>query len=197
MGSINIKSKPIIIVTGTAGVGKTTISRLVSEALKIDHRLGTGFIREILRTVLNKNENAEIFSFTFRPINKTPLLDHYVSQAKYLTIPVLACINRARNEGTSLIIEGSNILPSLISPELVDLFIVLKIASATKHRDFLIGSTHKYRKLAEHDFRNIRKIQNFVIDVAKETSTSNLLIIENSDINISLQLIKQAVGFDS
>ena len=42
-------TKKIILIGGVAGTGKTSIARKICNDYNIDHRLGTGFIREIVK----------------------------------------------------------------------------------------------------------------------------------------------------
>ena len=44
----------IILIGGASGTGKSTISKELSERLNIIHRIGTGFIREIVRQFIDK-----------------------------------------------------------------------------------------------------------------------------------------------
>lgn len=172
--------KPVIIIGGTAGVGKTALSKKLSKRYDFDHRIGTGFIREILRSVISTKDNIDLHSFTFRPANLEDLFQHYHTQCQIITNPTIACINRAKREGTSLIIEGSNIIPSLISPKIVDLFLILKIADEKDHRTFLSGESHKYRKVTDNDFKNIRLIQEYILKDAVKFKEPQLIIAENS-----------------
>jgi len=51
--------KPIILIGGTAGTGKSTLARELSSRLKIDHRLGTGFMREVLRSETSQAKDPD------------------------------------------------------------------------------------------------------------------------------------------
>ena len=44
----------IILIGGTAGTGKSTIARAIATKANINHVIGTGFIREILKKELNE-----------------------------------------------------------------------------------------------------------------------------------------------
>lgn len=109
--------KPIILIGGTSGTGKTTLARKLCSSLDIDHRLGSGFIREIVKT---HSSYSHLNTFTFRSDDPVKSL---VAQAITLQPFVLACIERARNEGTSLIIEGTHLIPDLYSQDIYDVFL--------------------------------------------------------------------------
>src|SRR5437660_11061502 len=103
-------AKPIILIGGTAGTGKTTLASQLSWRLGLDHRIGTGFIREIVKAQHRKEDCPELHGFTFRaeqPIAKI------VAQAKRLQPAIMACVERAMRQGTSLVIDVSQPLPVL------------------------------------------------------------------------------------
>ena len=55
--------KPVILIGGVSGVGKTTVGNLVAQKMNLDHHLGAGWIRECLRAVLNNKEYPELFNY--------------------------------------------------------------------------------------------------------------------------------------
>lgn len=103
-------TKPIILLGGTTGAGKTTLARQLCHEFGIDHRLSTGFIREILRDQTLPEKCPLLFEYTFKA--KKPV-ETLVRQAEILERPLRVCIERARNESTSLILEGNHIIPKL------------------------------------------------------------------------------------
>lgn len=101
-------TKPIILIGSSAGVGKTTLARQLCHELGINHRLSTGFIREILRDQISPEQCPLLFEYTFKASKP---VDTLVRQAEILERPLRVCIERARYEGTSLILEGNLSLP--------------------------------------------------------------------------------------
>ena len=152
-------TKPIILIGGSAGTGKTTLASELSWQLGLDHRLGTGFIREIVKSQHHKEDCLELHAFTFR--SERPIVN-IVAQAKRLKPAVIACIERAKHEGTSLLIEGTHLLPSLYHDAPVDLFVVLAAPAAEEHRRRLNGPSHLYRQTTESDLANVRLIDEYL-----------------------------------
>ncbi|MBI3246001.1 MAG: hypothetical protein HYZ50_05800 [Deltaproteobacteria bacterium] len=150
--------KPIILVGGTAGTGKSTLARELGFSLQIDHRLGTGFIREVLRSETTPAKDPELFSFTFRSDNPIKTL---VAQAQRVRPAILSCIQRARNEGTSLIIEGNHLLPELYYEVSADLYCILSAPALDEHLRRLHGPSHLKRTLTADDFRNAVMINEY------------------------------------
>lgn len=151
--------KPIILIGGTAGTGKTTLASELSWRLGLDHRIGTGFIREIVKTQHRKEDCLELHGFTFR--SEQPVAN-IVAQARRLKPAIIACIERARREGTSLLVEGTHLLPSLYHDVAADLFVVLEAPDFQEHKRRLRGPSHLHRQTTEADFANVRLIDQFL-----------------------------------
>lgn len=168
--------KPIILVGGTAGTGKSTLARELSSRLGIDHRLGTGFIREVLRSETSQAKDPDLFTFTFRSDNPIKTL---IAQARRLQPAILSCIRRARNEGTSLIIEGNHLLPELYSDVNVDLYLVLSAPQLEEHLRRLRGPSHLKRNITAADFRNAVMINEYFRTEAQKRQLPFLLYEDN------------------
>jgi 2-phosphoglycerate kinase len=151
--------KPIVLIGGTAGTGKSTLGRKLCCEMGIDHRLGTGFIREIAKNYHSPTAAPDLYSFTFRA--RRPV-DHLIAQARILKPAIDACIARARNEGTSLLIEGNHLIPDLYRDAAVDLYVVLSVPDADEHRTRLHGQSHTRRRVSEDDFANVRRIDQYL-----------------------------------
>lgn len=158
-GKFVSSTKPIILIGGTAGTGKTTLASELSWRLGLDHRIGTGFIREIVKSQHRKEDCLELHGFTFRA--EQPVAN-IVAQAKRMRPAVIACIERARREGTSLLVEGTHLLPLLYHDVMVDLFVVLAAPEFEEHRRRLHGPSHLHRQTTESDFVNIRQIDQYL-----------------------------------
>jgi 2-phosphoglycerate kinase len=151
--------KPVILIGGTAGTGKSRLAHELCSRLAIDHRIGTGFIREIVKSQYSAAACPELHSFTFR--SERPI-DNLVAQARRLHAAVTACIDRARDEGTSLVIEGNHLIPELYCEARVDLFIVLSAPAPEEHLRRLRGPSHLKRLTTAADFDNVRRIDEWL-----------------------------------
>jgi 2-phosphoglycerate kinase len=152
-------SKPIILIGGTAGTGKTTLARELSWRLRLDHRIGTGFIREIVKSQHRREDCLELHGFTFG--SEQPIAN-IVAQAQRLRSAIISCIERARREGTSLLVEGTHLLPSLYHNVSVDLFMVLAAPEFEEHKRRLHGPSHLHRQTTDADFANVRLIDEYL-----------------------------------
>jgi 2-phosphoglycerate kinase len=152
-------AKPIVLIGGTAGTGKSTLAQELTWEMRFDHRLGTGFIREVVKSYHSAATAPELYTFTFRAQDP---IEHLVAQAQILKPAIDACIARARNEGTSLVIEGNHLIPELFQDAPVDLFVVLAAPPTGEHRARLHGQSHNKRRLTEADIANVRRIDDYL-----------------------------------
>jgi len=177
-------NKDIILIGGTAGVGKTTLAREICYHLSIDHRLGTGFIREIIRSQTDQKSDPYLFNYTFG--TEDPI-KNYKKQCDSLYSSITACIKRARLEGTSLIIEGNHLLPSLYKDQ-ADKFIILDSQDFNEHRNRIVGKSHLNREISDYDFSKVRKIQDYIISDANKNGIS--IINYKNNIEEIINMIK-------
>lgn len=156
--------KPVILIGGVAGTGKTTLSNLLLQELNIDHKIGLGWIRATLCTLLGKEKYPELYDYSFKTSDTGNLKSYYIfNQTVYHKQAIEACINRAHREGTSLIIEGVNLVPGIIDTKYVSNYFWLKMSpDVNVHKNLLTGETHKNRTISQWDLMAIRRIGQFI-----------------------------------
>jgi 2-phosphoglycerate kinase len=169
-------AKPIVLIGGTAGTGKSTLARKWAWEMRFDHRLGTGFLREVAKSYISVETAPDLYSFTFRAENP---IEHLIAQARVLKPAIDACIARARNEGTSLVIEGNHLIPALYRDAPVDLYIVLSAPRAPEHQARLHGESHSRRRLSEADFANVRLLDDYLCEEAVRYGVPLVLYTDN------------------
>ena len=76
---------------------------------KIIHKLGSGFVREMAKSFISKKKNKHLYSHSFETNLKYPI-KNLLLQSKPLKGMFQNAINRANKEGTSIIIEGVNMI---------------------------------------------------------------------------------------
>jgi 2-phosphoglycerate kinase len=146
-------AKPIILICGPSGAGKSTLARELEGALKLDHRLGVGFVREVVRTETDTKRDPALFLYSFGGDDPIATLR---SQAERLKPAVSACIERAYDEGTSLVVEGTHLLPELYHdhPHVTG-FVVLQAPHDEEHRRRIMGPSHARRQLSHQTLTQI------------------------------------------
>src|SRR3954471_20811865 len=167
--------KPIVLIGGASGAGKTTLAGRIKCELGLDHFLGTGFVRAIVQAETTVERDPSLFSMTFQAQDP---VDHIVTQAKRLSPAVLRCIDRARAEGTSIVIEGTHLIPALYHDAGADLYLVLRAPPVAAHADWVRGATHTNRLIGDADMVNIRRIDDYL---TAEAAAHGVTVVEPSD----------------
>jgi 2-phosphoglycerate kinase len=135
----------VVLIGGPSGAGKSTLARQLDCHLGFDHRLGVGFIREVVRSQTDQSQDPLLFLYSFAGPDPTATL---IQQAARLQPAVHACIERAHREGTSLVLEGTQLLPGLYHDHPhVTQFLVLEAPAGQEHQRRLLGPTHAKRQL--------------------------------------------------
>ena len=183
-------NKFIILIGGTAGVGKTTLAQTLSYYLGLDHHIGTGFIREVVRKEINRKQFPELFSYTFRPKEGTPY-DNLFTQATILKKHIEACIDRGAREGTSIIVEGNHLIPGVIDNSKTDYFAILAVPSKQELKKRLQGTTHKKRIVTKSDVDAAWIIQRQLIKIAKQKNIPTLDAYKENCASKIIQILRK------
>jgi 2-phosphoglycerate kinase len=181
----------IILLGGAAGTSKTTLSKMLVHELDIAHRLGSGFIREIAKGFVGREENPFLYNYSFKPHIEISPFENLHKQSDVLTPSMELCIKRGFNEGTSLIIEGVNVIPGLISKKYVSLSAVLAVKDFDQHYEMITGKTHFKRSISSEDFKKVRSIQDEFVKRA-EINGWDVIYIDES-IEATIQKIKDKI----
>ncbi len=111
-----------ILIGGSTGVGKTSLAVEVARRLEISHVIGTDSIRQIMRLMFSADLMPEIHCSTYDALALAlepqdagdAVIAGFREQAQKIAVGVHALLDRAVEENTSLLIEGVNLLPSVI-----------------------------------------------------------------------------------
>lgn len=168
----------IILIGGAPGTGKTTIAGLLAYKAQLAHRLGIGYIREVMRYMTNPDTTPELFTFTFQPTNNQNLITHFAKQAELVMGGVDICIQRSLNEGTEIVIEGSQFLPQYMAQK-EHITTILLTASDSEIRKRVHGKTHAKRSISDQDLQNILEINQYLVNQAQGLGVT---VIENIEL---------------
>tara|TARA_B110000037_G_scaffold159154_1_gene179586 strand:- start:2513 stop:3037 length:525 start_codon:yes stop_codon:yes gene_type:complete len=158
----------IFLIGGASAVTKSSLSFELMKKHNIIHKLGSGFIREMAKSFILKKDNKHLYTHSFETNLRNPI-KNLIQQSVPLKKMFQNAINRANREGTSMIIEGVNIIPGLMEFNDIDSKVLLVVRDEQKHFKMLKrNNTHKLRKVDEKYFQNIRKIQYQLILRAKK-----------------------------
>jgi 2-phosphoglycerate kinase len=172
-----------ILIGGPSGVAKSSQAMDICITIGIVHKIGSGFIREITRHFLPKNIEPSLHEYSFG--NSENFSNPYLmlkDQSMPLVEPTVRCLERAEREGTSIVIEGVNILPSLYKDYPTDNKFVLYVEDEAKHWQMINGSSHQNRIITEQQFAKVRQIQNLF---KKDAIKHNWKLVESTTTKLS------------
>ncbi|MBA2666961.1 MAG: 2-phosphoglycerate kinase [Trueperaceae bacterium] len=191
MRRVRSTERPIVVVIGgTAGVGKSRLAAQVAYRLGIARVVSTDSVRQALRSLISPDLSPVLHASSFmawradllpnelervKPKRKR-VVRGFQTQVLQLATAVDAIIERHLAEATSLVIEGIHLVPGLAprfrAPDAVVVSMMLMVRDEDDHRQHFgsrEGHTAKARPATaylEH-FDEIRMLQAFMIDQAE------------------------------
>jgi 2-phosphoglycerate kinase len=169
----------IVLIGGTAGCGKTTLANHILARFDLDHRLGTGFIRAVIQSQTDRGKEPWLFLPSYQ---STDPISHLRAQALRLQEAVVACVERARADGTSLVIEGTHLLPELYQGVGTRFIVLSGPPDVDVHRARLVGPRHTRRSVSVEDLDHIREIGRFFETEALQRGIPTLRYEENFEV---------------
>ncbi len=185
--SLSRLDKPLVILIGGAtGVGKSTVATMLAARLGIVRIVSTDAVREVMRAFFSPELMPAIHSSSFDaagalrqplPASVDPVVAGFREQTVAVAVGVKALVERARTEGTHLIIEGAHIVPGFIDLKLYErsaflVQLVISVKDEGLHRShFYIREldTQGTRPFDRYvaNFDNIRTIQDYIMSQAR------------------------------
>ena len=185
-----MSDKPLVILIGGAtGTGKSTVATEVAYTLGITRLTSTDSIRQTLRAFFSYEFMPTIHHSSFAageavPEADDPLVSGFLEQSRTVLVGVQASIDRALQEGWSIIFEGVHLVPGLLPVEHERAIVcpfVLSIEDETEHASHFFsrneGSERPLTNYLDH-FADIRRLQTFIVGRAEREGVP---AIENVD----------------
>jgi len=185
-----MSDKPLVILIGGAtGTGKSTVATEVAYTLGITRLTSTDSIRQTLRAFFSYEFMPTIHHSSFAageavPEADDPLVSGFLEQSRTVLVGVQASIDRALQEGWSIIFEGVHLVPGLLPVEHERAIVcpfVLSIEDETEHAAHFFsrneGSERPLTNYLDH-FADIRRLQTFIVGRAEREGVP---VIENVD----------------
>jgi 2-phosphoglycerate kinase len=211
LGEIRALDLPIIVLVGGAtGTGKSTVATEVAHRLGITRVTSTDFVRQTMRAFFSEEFLASVHHSSFEagesvpPAERQhgdPLMLGFIDQTRHVLTGVRASIDRALEEGWSMVLEGVHLVPGMLqTPEdrpAVVVHVVVAVESESLHaRHFLsrhelsagVRAQEKYLgRLAD-----IRRLQEFIVGEAEREGVP-VVFTGNLD-NVQSGTIENLVG---
>lgn len=199
----------IILLAGTAGVGKSTLATMLASRLGITRVIATDAIRQVIRAFFSTDFMPVVHYSSFEAAlaidrdeggDTDPDIAGFVRQATNVRTGVRAIVDRACQERTPMVLEGVHLVPGLIRPEpperCVTVHAVLAVEDEELHRAHFTmrGSDRPAQRYLDR-FEKIRKLQSYLVERAR---ASGVPVIDNASIDAalaqSMELVLDAVG---
>jgi 2-phosphoglycerate kinase len=190
----------ILLVGGATGTGKSTVATDVAYRLGVTRVTSTDFVRQTMRAFFSREFMPAIHFSSFEAGRAMAdeeadvgqaVLDGFLEQTRDVLVGVTAAIDRALQEGWSMVLEGVHLVPGMLPPIENALVVqcVLAIDDAEAHaghfwiRDTDSEGVRPYEKYLD-SFEDIRLVQTYILGRARK---HDVPVIENGN-------IEQAIG---
>jgi 2-phosphoglycerate kinase len=197
----------ILLVGGATGTGKSTVATDVAYRLGITRVTSTDFVRQTMRAFFSREFMPAIHYSSFeagRAIadadaeGSEAVLDGFLEQTRDVLVGVQAAIERALEEGWSMVLEGVHLVPGMLPREIQGALVVqcvLAINDAEAHashfwiRDSDSEGVRPYEKYLDA-FDDIRLVQAYIQGRARK---NDVTVIENGNIEDAIGEVMELV----
>jgi 2-phosphoglycerate kinase len=195
----------IVMIGGSTGTGKSTVAAEVAHRLGITRVASTDFIRQTMRAFFSREFMPTIHYSSFEAgagvdhdVSGDPTIIGFVDQCRHVCVGVEAAIERALQEGWSMVLEGVHLVPGLLPAEVDGALIahvVVEIADVDMHRvhfhvrDITTGGIRPMDKYLER-LDDIRRIQDYIVGRAQRQGVP---VVENANVERTIDQVIEVV----
>jgi 2-phosphoglycerate kinase len=184
----------IVLVGGTTGTGKSTLATEIAYRLGITRVTSTDFVRQTMRAFFSHDFMPSIHyssfdagsAFSSGDDTADPMLAGFLDQCRNVLVGVGASIERALQEGWSMVLEGVHLVPGMLPLDYGEALVVqcvLAIEDEAEHaghfwiRDASTDGLRPVRKYLDR-LSDIRRLQEFIVARAERAGVP---VIENGE----------------
>jgi 2-phosphoglycerate kinase len=208
-GLYELDKQIILLVGGATGTGKSTVATDVAYRLGITRVTSTDFVRQTMRAFFSTEFMPAIHHSSFEagralagdeddPADAQAVVNGFLEQTREVLVGVRAAIDRALEEGWSIVLEGVHLVPGMLPKEIEGALVVecvLAIDDAEAHashfwiRDNDSEGVRPYEKYLEA-FDDIRAIQAHILGRARKHGVP---VIENGNMEEAIGEVMELV----
>ncbi len=173
----------LLIITGTSGVGKSTMSAKLAASSGFSKTAATDTVREVLRTQFSISEHPALHRSSFEDAGGTAVED-WMETVDVVSEGVQAVIDRARKKGLDILLEGVHFFPNR---EVIESWkrsggsaigVVLYVQDEVRHRNMISNREKHNGKKVGHYLENIERIRGIQEEMIESGLQSDWLIID-------------------
>ncbi len=203
----------ILMVGGTTGCGKSTLSATLAHRLGIVRTQSTDMLREVMRLMVPSRLVPSLHQSSFGAHRVLPrwrddddrtiephMIDGYLTQSSEVAIAIEGVFRRAVKENVSLILEGVHISPSLqrrLSKEKGPVMVPILLAALKKKklRHQLEGrGQHVPGRRAERYLDHFDEIWQLQTYLLSEADRYGVQIVQNTSVDDSVRQVMETVS---
>jgi 2-phosphoglycerate kinase len=195
----------IVLVGGATGTGKSTVASEAAYRLGITRVTSTDFVRQTMRAFFSKEFMPSIHYSSFEAATglrepeqaDDPVIAGFLEQTRNVLVGVQASIERALEEGWSMMLEGVHLVPGMLPPIEGALVVqcVLAIEDEEEHsthfmvRDAGLDGLRPHQKYLDR-LDDIRRVQNHIVGRARR---HRVPVITNTDMRTATDAVLELV----
>jgi 2-phosphoglycerate kinase len=195
----------IVLVGGATGTGKSTVATEAAYRLGITRVTSTDFVRQTMRAFFSREFMPSIHYSSFEASSglrdpehaEDPVIAGFLEQTRNVLVGVGASIDRALEEGWSMVLEGVHLVPGMLPPIDGALVVqcVLAIDDEEEHSThFLIreAGSEGLRPHAKYIDRldDIRRIQDLIV---RRAHRHGVPVIDRADMREAIDAVLELV----
>jgi len=195
----------ILLVGGATGTGKSTVATEAAHRLGITRVTSTDFVRQTMRAFFSQEFMPSIHYSSFEAAAglrepeqaEDPAIAGFLEQTRNVLVGVRASIERALEEGWSMVLEGVHLVPGML-PRIEGALVVqcvLAIDDEEEHsthfmvRDAGLDGLRPHLKYLDR-LDDIRRIQDHILGRAKR---HRVPVIANTDLRAASDAVLELV----
>jgi 2-phosphoglycerate kinase len=186
----------IVLIGGATGTGKSTVATELAYRLGITRVTSTDFIRQTMRAFFSRKFMPSIHYSSFDAAAALrapkeavdPTIAGFLEQSRNVLVGVRASLDRALEEGWSMVLEGIHLVPGLVelpraASKAVVAQCVLEIDDSEEHAShFYVRDATSARPMRKYvdRYEEIRRIQE---EIKRRAKRDGVPIIEGTDVD--------------
>jgi 2-phosphoglycerate kinase len=177
-----------VLVGGTSGVGKSTVSQAAAAVLGIDRVFSSDLVRAVLRGTLNPDLLPALSESSFSAqrmlrsnLEGDPLLTAFEQQASLVSQATVPLVRRALKEGVQIVVNGVHLVPGLmvVPPDWPVVSAVLTVPDVDEHERRFTARVETSDRNAEHYLARLAAIRDLDRYIVSHARRADVPVVES------------------